>query len=228
MPLQRSGTVQISWFSTVDIGGHIIGNSTRKNLHNPTLVFAFILKQNFVMEILALKTKMNFGRWDGFEYRGRMVEKMKAEKAFRKAMRTWSRWVDQNVDKSKTRVFFRTISAEHLGEQWCYNTTEPITDESELSSPFPQELAETVESTMTAMKTPVTFLNITKLSLYRIDAHPSYYKMKEWKTLVGMRVPQINDYVDCGHWCLPGVPDTWNQLLFASLFPDTCKNIAAS
>ncbi|CAK9160625.1 unnamed protein product [Ilex paraguariensis] len=25
-------------------------------------------------------------------------------------------------------------------------------------------------------------------------------------------------YADCVHWCLPGLQDTWNELLFAKLF----------
>jgi hypothetical protein len=25
---------------------------------------------------------------------------------------------------------------------------------------------------------------------------------------------------DCVHWCLPGVPDTWNELLYALLFKE--------
>ena len=32
---------------------------------------------------------------------------------------------------------------------------------------------------------------------------------------------------DCLHWCLPGVPDTWNELLFAQLlFPQPKKPAA--
>ncbi|MCE7766848.1 hypothetical protein GQL56_29935, partial [Pseudomonas putida] len=23
---------------------------------------------------------------------------------------------------------------------------------------------------------------------------------------------------DCTHWCLPGLPDTWNQLFYTALF----------
>jgi hypothetical protein len=24
-------------------------------------------------------------------------------------------------------------------------------------------------------------------------------------------------YLDCSHWCLPGVPDSWNELLYAQI-----------
>jgi len=50
---------------------------------------------------------------------------------------------------------------------------------------------------------PVTLLDITMLSLLRKDAHPSVYGL-------GGR----NSSGDCSHWCLSGVPDTWNEILY--------------
>jgi len=54
----------------------------------------------------------------------------------------------------------------------------------------------------------VKFLNITYLTEFRKDGHISRYR--EQGTSVD--VPQ-----DCSHWCLPGVPDTWNEILYAQL-----------
>lgn len=61
-----------------------------------------------------------------------------------------------------------------------------------------------VNKVLNRMKTPVYLLDITFLSQLRKDAHPSVYS---------------GDHpgVDCSHWCLPGLPDTWNQLLYAAL-----------
>ncbi|KAH9610235.1 hypothetical protein KSS87_020479 [Heliosperma pusillum] len=56
----------------------------------------------------------------------------------------------------------------------------------------------------------VRMLDITYLSLQRRDGHPSLYY------LVDKLAPMHRQ--DCSHWCLPGVPDTWNELLYASLF----------
>lgn len=71
-----------------------------------------------------------------------------------------------------------------------------------------------LEYVIQQMKTPVSYLNITRLTHYRKDAHPSIYRM-EYKTeaekRAGLRVQ------DCSHWCLPGVPDIWNELLYASV-----------
>lgn len=46
-------------------------------------------------------------------------------------------------------------------------------------------------------------LDVTQLSEFRADAHPS--------TTGGKK------HEDCMHWCLPGLTDTWNDLLAAHL-----------
>lgn len=71
-----------------------------------------------------------------------------------------------------------------------------------------------LEHVLEQMKTPVIYLNISKLTDYRKDGHPSIYRMK-YKTAEEQITAEGSQ--DCSHWCLPGVPDTWNELLYASL-----------
>ncbi|MCO5593636.1 hypothetical protein L7F22_047651 [Adiantum nelumboides] len=52
--------------------------------------------------------------------------------------------------------------------------------------------------------TSLRLLNITYVSQFRYDAHVSKY----WRNQSGQ---------DCLHWCLPGVPDVWNELLYADI-----------
>ncbi|XP_039018118.1 protein trichome birefringence-like 2 [Hibiscus syriacus] len=144
--------------------------------------------------------------------------RLKVLKAYQKALATWSRWVDKNVDISRTQVFFRGYSVTHFwGGQWnsggqCHQETEPITNETHLTK-YPSKMR-AVEHVLQTTKIPVIYLNISRLTDYRKDAHPSIYR-REYKTeeernrAVGAQ--------DCSHWCLPGVPDTWNELLYASL-----------
>ena len=77
---------------------------------------------------------------------------------------------------------------------------------------------QTLETVISRMETPVVYLNITRLTDYRKDGHPSKYRQP------GSR----GGFQDCSHWCLPGVPDSWNQLLYASLLlslePSSNKN----
>ncbi|GLT30216.1 hypothetical protein SLA2020_050300 [Shorea laevis] len=169
----------------------------------------------------------NRKRWDWFQYKRKVFEDMKLETAFRVAMKTWARWIETNVDTSKTIVFFRGFSAFHFGKHWCYRETMPIMDESyELK--FGKSLKEIVERTIPAMKTPVKYLNITKLTQYRVDAHSSIYKTPNAKQLIasGREKPQM--LADCSHWCVPGVPDTWNHLLYASMVLDSRPRRTAS
>lgn len=80
----------------------------------------------------------------------------------------------------------------------------------ELDPPIPRMLEKSVES----VKMPLYYLNVTRMSNYRRDAHPSIYRkpnMSEEEKI------EFKTHQDCSHWCLPGVPDTWNQLMFAQL-----------
>lgn len=51
----------------------------------------------------------------------------------------------------------------------------------------------------------MTLLNVTSMGLFRSDAHIGTWNYPS---------PDL----DCSHWCLPGVPDAWNELLFSYLF----------
>lgn len=144
---------------------------------------------------------------------------METKSAFEIAMKTWAKWVDENVDSNKSKVFFRSISPEHKGENWCYNVTKPIIGETYKPS-FPKPMIEIVERTIKSMKTNVKYLNITKLSEYRRDAHPTVYSRKRKLSME----KKMGLSGDCSHWCLPGLPDTWNRLLYALLVIDTSSS----
>lgn len=78
-----------------------------------------------------------------------------------------------------------------------------------------------VKSTIDELKVRginVKVLNITQLSEYRKEGHPSIHR-KQWNPLTQDQISNPSSYADCIHWCLPGVPDTWNELLYAYIFP---------
>lgn len=149
--------------------------------------------------------------WDFIVQGSKMYRDMDRMDAFRKALRTWSKWVDKNVDPAKTTVFYQAVSPDHLnGTDWgepnanrCKRQTEPLHGSSYPGGPEPAEVV--VEKVLAKMSKPVHLLNITSLSQLRKDGHPSFYHGH------GHRI------MDCSHWCLPGVPDTWNELLYATL-----------
>ncbi|KAK3159237.1 hypothetical protein QOZ80_2AG0147660 [Eleusine coracana subsp. coracana] len=148
----------------------------------------------------------------------RVYGELDVHDAYRRALNTWAKWVDSNVDPKKTTVFFRGYSASHFsGGQWnsggsCDHETEPIRNEKYLT-PYPTKMT-ILEEVLHGMKTPVVYLNITRMTDYRKEAHPSIYrkhKMSEEES----KSPDV--YQDCSHWCLPGVPDSWNELLYAQI-----------
>ncbi|XP_023002759.1 protein trichome birefringence-like 2 [Cucurbita maxima] len=144
--------------------------------------------------------------------------RLKVLEAFKRALTTWGQWIDNNVDGNRTLVFFRGYSYSHFsGGQWnsggqCDNETEPIYEEAYLGK-YPKKMR-ALEYVMGEMKTRTSYLNITRMTHYRKDAHPSIYRM-EYKTEEERRASV--GVQDCSHWCLPGVPDTWNELLYVSL-----------
>lgn len=68
-----------------------------------------------------------------------------------------------------------------------------------------------------SIKVPVYFLIITTLSKYMKDACTSIYVAHgdQLLSLEQKSNPTIN--ACCLHWCLPRVPDTWNELLYAHI-----------
>ncbi|URE16276.1 hypothetical protein MUK42_12187 [Musa troglodytarum] len=84
----------------------------------------------------------------------------------------------------------------------CYGQTQPVSGSTYPGGPVPAQGV--VTSVLGAMSKPVHLLDITLLSQLRRDAHPSAYSGDH----PGM---------DCSHWCLAGLPDTWNQILYAAL-----------
>ncbi|URD91567.1 hypothetical protein MUK42_34640 [Musa troglodytarum] len=71
-----------------------------------------------------------------------------------------------------------------------------------------------LEQILKQTRTPVIYLNISRLTDYRKDGHPSIYRKKYMSVEEQIAAEKSQD---CSHWCLPGIPDSWNELLYASL-----------
>lgn len=94
------------------------------------------------------------------------------------------------------------------GAQWhepavtnCANEKTPIGGSS--SSQGLPKAQYVLESAFQKVTKPAHLFNITALSALRKDGHPSSHN-----GFHGM---------DCTHWCVAGVPDTWNSILYASI-----------
>uniref|UniRef100_A0A2P2JTA6 Protein trichome birefringence-like n=1 Tax=Rhizophora mucronata TaxID=61149 RepID=A0A2P2JTA6_RHIMU len=155
---------------------------------------------------------------DYYQEGSHVYDELNVLEAFRKAMTTWARWVDANINPLKSLVFFRGYSASHFsGGQWnsggaCDSEVEPIKNATFLREYPPKMMV--LERVFRGMKTHVTYLNVTQMTDYRKDGHPSIYR-KQYVSEAERRSPLL--YQDCSHWCLPGVPDAWNEILYVEL-----------
>ncbi|XP_012831784.1 PREDICTED: protein trichome birefringence-like 34 [Erythranthe guttata] len=109
-----------------------------------------------------------------------------------------------------------TIFGESLNDGNCYNVTEPIMKEDYWGIATDVDMMHIAESTIRKLEERglrVEYLNITHLSDYRKDAHSSIYR--QFFHLSDDQLSNPKSYSDCVHWCLPGVPDVWNQIFYS-------------
>ena len=79
-------------------------------ISNSILHFSLCITVEMVME----KKWMLCCRWDYFQVGDKLIKEMDRVEAYKIAMTTWAKWVDENIDPSKTRVFFQGVSAVHV------------------------------------------------------------------------------------------------------------------
>ena len=117
-------------------------------------------------------------------------------------------WVSSQLPRHPgLKAFYRSLSPRHfVGGEWntggsCNNTT-PMSIGKEVL----QEESSDYSAGHAVKGTGVKLLDITALSHIRDEGHISRFSLSASK---GVQ--------DCLHWCLPGVPDTWNEILFAMI-----------
>ncbi|KAJ4725558.1 Protein trichome birefringence-like [Melia azedarach] len=162
--------------------------------------------------------------WDYMESEGTYYKDMDRLAALEKGLRTWANWVEKNIDRAKTRVFFQSISPTHYNpNEWsagaassttknCYGETAPMSGTT-YPGAYPDQMR-VVDAVIRDMRNPAYLLDITMLSELRKDGHPSIYS----GDLSPGQKANPDRSADCSHWCLPGLPDTWNQLFYAASF----------
>ncbi|PQQ21858.1 protein trichome berefringence-like 7 [Prunus yedoensis var. nudiflora] len=126
--------------------------------------------------------------------------------AFKTALNTWASWAETMINTTRTSVFFRSFETSHWSgrnRNSCKVTQHPLSsskgrDQSSISN--------IIIKIVGKMTVPVTVLHVTPMVAFRSDGH-----VGTWSD--NPSVP------DCSHWCLPGVPDMWNEILLSYLLP---------
>lgn len=131
-----------------------------------------------------------------------------------------SSYIYIHIVLSNVRNFVYVYRSQEWGDEGdgnCYNQTTPIEDSTYWGSGTRKSMMAVIKDVFERSKFPITVLNITQLSEYRKDAHTAIYK-KQWSPLTQEQLNNPVSYADCVHWCLPGLQDTWNEILFAKIF----------
>ncbi|AQK93308.1 uncharacterized protein LOC100501717 [Zea mays] len=147
--------------------------------------------------------------------------------AYRKVLKTWSRWVEAHIDPKRSTVLFMSVSPVHMqSEGWgspnavkCFSETQPAinyTKKLEVGTDW-DLFAAAQRVTRSMEKVPVRFVDVTALSEIRKDAHTSVHTLRQGKLLTPEQKANPRKFADCIHWCLPGVPDTWNQFVYGHI-----------
>ncbi|KAE9460594.1 hypothetical protein C3L33_07496, partial [Rhododendron williamsianum] len=143
---------------------------------------------------------------------------MSVESAFQRSIQTLVEWIDKEVNLSKTHVLFRSYAPVHFrAADWktggtCHLETLPDFGSLDVSSnnwthlnAVRNVLSQFSESSEVKL---MDLLNVTFMTSRRKDGHSSLYYL-------GPKELAPFHRQDCSHWCLPGVPDSWNELLYA-------------
>ncbi|KAG1371560.1 Protein ESKIMO 1 [Cocos nucifera] len=148
-------------------------------------------------------------------------------KAYTRVLKTWAKWVEKNVDPQRTMVFFMSMSPNHIrSEEWdnpkgikCALETQPVIDlPHALDVGTDWRLFDVASNVTRSMRrVAVSFVSITALSELRKDAHTSVHTLRQGKLLTPEQQADPAKFADCIHWCLPGLPDTWNEFLYARI-----------
>ncbi|XP_052182856.1 protein trichome birefringence-like 14 [Diospyros lotus] len=195
------------------------------NITNPKTDYAMHLDrppaflQRFLrrFDVLVLNTghhwnrgKFNANRWvmhiGGVPNTDTKIENIVVAKNF--TIHSVVNWVNSQLPRYPgLKAFFRSISPRHFSNgDWNTGGTCDNVNPSKGKAVLQDDSGDPLVAD--AVKgTNVKFLDITALSQLRDDGHISKYGIRA-------TTPTMQD---CLHWCLPGVPDTWNEILVAQI-----------
>ncbi|XP_071720369.1 protein trichome birefringence-like 14 isoform X2 [Rutidosis leptorrhynchoides] len=152
--------------------------------------------------------KVNANRWvmyvNGKPNTNRKIAQI--ENAKNLAIYSIVKWVNGELPKYPgLKAFYRSISPRHFfNGDWNSGGTCDSTAPGSLE--VDQDYSSDLIGSGAVKGTDVKLLDITALSQVRDEGHISRYSIRA--------TPGVQD---CLHWCLPGIPDTWNELLFSQI-----------
>uniref|UniRef100_A0A0D6R5I2 Uncharacterized protein n=1 Tax=Araucaria cunninghamii TaxID=56994 RepID=A0A0D6R5I2_ARACU len=133
-------------------------------------------------------------------------------------LQSMASYIERTIPKDRLKLW-RTQSPRHFhGGEWNQNgscTFDTLLGENKLDDWFDPKnsgINQEARAVNTIIKnalqgTSISLLELTHLSEFRADAHPAIWLGRKDAVAIWGQ--------DCMHWCLPGVPDTWVDVLWA-------------
>lgn len=215
---ETNTTVLYHWSSTLcDIEPLNITDPATEHAMHLDRPPAFLRQYLHKIDVLVMNTghhwnrgKLNGNRWvmhvNGVPNTNKKLAALGNAKNF--TIHSTVSWVNSQLHLHPgLKAFYRSLSPRHfVGGEWntggsCNNTT-PMSIGKEVL----QEESSDYSAGRAVKGTGVKLLDITALSHIRDEGHISRFSISASR---GVQ--------DCLHWCLPGVPDTWNEILFAMI-----------
>ncbi|XP_010493177.1 PREDICTED: protein trichome birefringence-like 16 isoform X2 [Camelina sativa] len=215
---ETNTTVLYHWSSTLcDIEPINITDPATEHAMHLDRPPAFLRQYLHKIDVLVMNTghhwnrgKLNGNRWvmhvNGVPNTNKKLAALGNAKNF--TIHSTVSWVNSQLPLHPgLKAFYRSLSPRHfVGGEWntggsCNNTT-PMSIGKEVL----QEESSDYSAGRSVKGTGVKLLDITALSIIRDEGHISRFSISASR---GVQ--------DCLHWCLPGVPDTWNEILFAMI-----------
>ncbi|ESQ42088.1 hypothetical protein EUTSA_v10013136mg [Eutrema salsugineum] len=215
---ETNTTVLYHWSSTLcDIEPLNISDPATEHAMHLDRPPAFLRKYLHKISVLVMNTghhwnrgKLNGNRWvmhvNGVPNTNKKLAALGNAKNF--TIHSTVSWVSSQLPLHPgLKAFYRSLSPRHfVGGEWntggsCNNTT-PMSIGKEVL----QEESSDFSAGHAVKGTGVKLLDITALSHIRDEGHISRFSISASR---GVQ--------DCLHWCLPGVPDTWNEILLAMM-----------
>ncbi|KAJ9687046.1 hypothetical protein PVL29_015770 [Vitis rotundifolia] len=151
-------------------------------------------------------TVFNTGPWWNYEKTIRGM-KMSVDDTYKRSLKTLLEWITSHVNMNETQVFFQTYAHVHFrGGDWKSGGSYHL--EMLLDMSFSSHSNEHSNNSQ-VMK--LDLLSVTLMTSLRKYGHSSVYYRGP-----GLGPTPLHRQ-DCGQRCLPSVPNSWNELLCASL-----------